>query len=80
MLEKLMTEIQNGGTLTPDILAERLGTSPRMVEAMLDHLARLGKLHNVAPVCSQGTCSACALNHQPHIRTVDLECAMTKKR
>ena len=38
MLEKLITEIQTGQTQELHALANRLHTSPQMIQAMLDHL------------------------------------------
>ena len=58
MLQKLLDEIQSGGTLEPGILAARLGTTPHMVAAMLEHLARMGKLQAYA-ACSPQGCDAC---------------------
>ncbi|MFZ6029153.1 MAG: FeoC-like transcriptional regulator [Chloroflexota bacterium] len=60
MLEQLLHEIQQGGTLEAGILAARLGTSPQMVAAMLHHLAQLGKLKNLAD-CTGAGCNGCSL-------------------
>lgn len=60
MLERLLREIQNGGTLEAGVLAARLGTSPQMVAVMLNHLEQLGKLSNLAE-CSDVGCGSCSL-------------------
>ena len=40
MLEQLLKEIRAGGTLETGKLAARLGTTPQLIEAMLEHLQR----------------------------------------
>ena len=59
MLEKLRDEIRAGGTFETGVLAARLGTSPEMVEAMLDHLQRLECLHPYQ-ACNDA-CGGCSL-------------------
>ena len=59
MLEKLLAEIRSGGTLETTTLAARLGTSPQMVAAMLDHCRRLGLLNDYV-ACADG-CLGCGL-------------------
>lgn len=59
MLEKLLADIRSGGTLEVHALAEKLGTTPAMVEAMLEHLERSGLL-KAYQSCS-GACSGCGL-------------------
>ncbi len=59
MLEKLLAEVHSGGTLETRTLAKKLGTTPAMVEAMLEHLERSGML-KVYQGCS-GACPGCAL-------------------
>lgn len=61
MLQKLLEEIQSGGTLEPGILAARIGTTPQMVAVMLEHLERLGKLQTL-PDCSSQGCDGCAVS------------------
>ncbi len=61
MLQKLLTEIQSGGTLEPGLLAARLGTSPAMVQSMLEHLEHLGKLRAL-PACNTRACEGCGLS------------------
>jgi len=58
MLQKLLDEIQTGGTLEPGILAARLGTTPQMIRGMLEHLERLGKLQDISACGAQG-CAGC---------------------
>lgn len=61
MLEQLLSEIQSGGTFEVRTLAERLNTTPALVEMMLEHLVRSGK---IAPYqrC-QGACMGCSLKN-----------------
>lgn len=58
MLEQLVKEIQAGGTLETGALASRLGTTPQLIEAMLEHLQRSGLVQ--AYSCSDG-CLGCSL-------------------
>ena len=46
MLQQLLTEIRTGGTLEVNSLATRIGTSPQMVHAMLEHLRQSGMITN----------------------------------
>lgn len=59
MLEQLVSEIRAGGTLETRALAARLGTTPQLVEAMLEHLQRSGLIQNYV-TCSDG-CLGCSL-------------------
>lgn len=59
MLEQLLAEIRAGGTLETGTLAAKLGTTPEMVEAMLEHLQRAGYLQPYRP-CGDG-CAGCDL-------------------
>lgn len=59
MLEQLIAEIQVGGTLETSALAARLGTSPHMVEALLEHL-RLNGFIQAYSHCGDG-CQGCSL-------------------
>ncbi|KAF0110232.1 MAG: Uncharacterized protein FD147_1781 [Chloroflexi bacterium] len=64
MLEKLLTEIKNGGTTSPSVLATRLSTSPEMIQAMLDTLEEHGYLQSVDPGCSnEKPCDSCSLSN-----------------
>ena len=59
MLERLVTEIRLGGTLETNALAARLGTTPQMVAAMLEHLQHTGVIKDYVD-CSDG-CGGCSL-------------------
>jgi hypothetical protein len=61
MLERLMTEIRAGGPLESALLAKRLETSPQMVEAMLDHLRRMGMLKTYEQNSCADACRGCSL-------------------
>lgn len=70
MLEQLAREIQAGGTLEIGALAARLGTTPQLIQAMLEHLQRSGLVRPYAN-CGEG-CRRCGLrdacNPPPAIR------------
>ena len=70
MLEQLLKEIRNGGSLETHTLAARLGTSPQLVEAMLEHLQRLGLIQNYDD-CGSG-CQGCGLRDDCSQSTVRL--------
>ena len=59
MLKQLIDEIRLGGTLETGTLAARLGTTPQLVEAMLEHLQRSGLIEAYTS-CSDG-CLGCGL-------------------
>jgi hypothetical protein len=59
MLEKLLAEIKSGTTTFPITLAERLNTTPRMIEAMLDTLESMGYLKSISNECQDSSCGAC---------------------
>ncbi len=59
MLKQLIDEIRAGGTLETRTLATRLGTTPQLVEAMLEHLQRSG-LIKAYTACNDG-CLGCSL-------------------
>jgi Mn-dependent DtxR family transcriptional regulator len=59
MLEQLVKEIRNGGSLEINSLAARLGASPQLVEAMLEHLQRSGLISDYTN-CGVG-CQGCGL-------------------
>ncbi len=59
MLEQLLNEIRAGGTLETDALATRLGTTPQLIEAMLEHLQRSGLIQSYVN-CNDG-CLGCSL-------------------
>jgi len=59
MLEELLAKIRSGGTFEIRVLAARLGTTPELVQAMLEHLQRTGHLRPYQ-TCSE-ICSGCGL-------------------
>ena len=59
MLEQLVKEIRAGGTLETGTLAARLGTTPQMIEAMLEHLQQSGLIQAYIS-CNDG-CLGCSL-------------------
>jgi FeoC like transcriptional regulator len=59
MLEQLLAEIRAGGTLETGALAVRLGTSPQMVQAILEHLQLSGHIQAFSN-CGDG-CQGCSL-------------------
>jgi hypothetical protein len=61
MLEKLLSEIRAGGTFESGDLASRLGTTPEMLSAMLEHLQRSGHLQPFN-TCSDA-CAECNLSN-----------------
>ncbi len=60
MLAQLIRRIDGGGTLDTASLSAELGVSPALLEAMLEHLQRLGLVRPY--VQSNQACSGCALN------------------
>lgn len=68
MLERLVNEIRTSGVTAPATLAARLNVSPALVQAMLEHLARLGQLKEMTG-CDQGACRACATASTCHPHT-----------
>ena len=65
MLEQLLNEIHIGGTLETNALAIRLGASPQMIQAMLEHLQRSGLIRPYSS-CSDG-CQGCNLQTACHV-------------
>ena len=59
MLEQLLKEIRAGGTLEIGELAIRLGTTPQLIEVMLEHLQRSGLIQAYVN-CGDG-CQGCSL-------------------
>jgi Mn-dependent DtxR family transcriptional regulator len=59
MLEQLVKEIRAGVTLETRALAARLGTSPQLIEAMLEHLQRGGLIQDYVN-CGDG-CQGCSI-------------------
>lgn len=59
MLQQLLAEIAQGGTLNASALAARLDVSPTLIEMMLEDLERRGKLSRLALQCQAGGCADC---------------------
>lgn len=59
MLEQLVNKIRAGGTLETGALAARFGTTPQLIEAMLEHLQRNGLIQAYVS-CNDG-CLGCSL-------------------
>jgi FeoC like transcriptional regulator len=59
MLEKLLAELRTGGTFETGELAVRLGTSPELLGAMLEHLQRSGHIRSF-DTCNDA-CAECSL-------------------
>ncbi len=73
MLEQLVNEIRAGGTLETGALATQLGTTPQLIEAMLEHLQRSGLIQAYVN-CSDG-CQGCTLKdscRKPNQSTIRL--------
>jgi hypothetical protein len=60
MLHRLLQTLRAGGTHRVSDLARGLDTTPQLVEAMLDDLARMGYLKRVSEECSGG-CGTCPM-------------------
>jgi hypothetical protein len=69
MLEKLLKEIRAGGTLETRALAIKLGTSPQLVEIMLEHLQSAGYIRSYIR-CNDG-CQGCSLHEACGIKKPD---------
>ena len=61
MLEKLMDEIRQGGTLQPARLAARLNVSVGLVTMMLEDLERKGLIRSIDPSCGEKSCGGCPM-------------------
>lgn len=61
-LERLVGLLRSGKVHSLAGLAAELGTSPALVEAMLEDLVRRGYLREVPGVCCTGQCRGCALS------------------
>jgi len=59
MLSALLAELRSGGTFETRDLAARLGTTPALMEAMLEHLQRLGQVR--AYQACPSACHGCGL-------------------
>jgi len=62
MLEKILSEIRSGGTFEVHELAARLGTTPELLEAMLEHLQREGLIQPYQ-ACGDA-CVGCSLQNE----------------
>jgi DNA-binding Lrp family transcriptional regulator len=60
MLSKLLDLLREGGTRRISDLAHELDTTPELVEAMLEDLARMGYVRRVAAQCSK-RCKTCPM-------------------
>lgn len=58
MLNRLLDLLRSGGTHRVADLARELGTTPELVEMMLEDLCRMGYLKRTAGGCG-GKCAAC---------------------
>lgn len=61
-LERLVGLLRSGKVHSLAGLAAELGTSPALVEAMLEDLVRRGYLREVPGACCTGQCRGCALS------------------
>lgn len=62
MLTRLLELLRAGGTHRVDNLARELETTPELVEAMLEDLARMGYIRPVNESCSQ-KCATCPMSN-----------------
>ena len=60
MLRGILQRLTAGGAWTVRRLAEELDTTPQLVEAALDELARRGYLRPVGAACT-ASCASCPL-------------------
>ncbi len=61
MLGQLLKILQQGGTRRVTDLAQDLGTTPELIEMMLEDLVRMGYLKRVGGECPETSCKACPL-------------------
>ncbi len=66
MLQQLLDEIREGGTLEVNALARRLGASTEVVVTMIEHLQRLGLVGRYNE-CGAG-CGGCGLQDSCSMR------------
>ncbi len=71
MLNKLLTLIQEGRSLTPLALAQQLDTTPMMVEMMIEELTRRGllKVSEFESNCESDACGTCYLAKTCHSKS-----------
>lgn len=60
MLTRLLSLLEEGGTRRVSDLAEELDTTPELIEAMLEDLARMGFVRPVGSHCC-AKCEGCPL-------------------
>ena len=60
MLRQIMDRIAQGGSWSVEDLARELHTTPQLVTAMLEDLARRGYFKAVGATCS-GACASCTM-------------------
>ena len=65
MLQELLAEIRSGGTFETSVLAARLGTTPQLVEAALEHLQRMGYVRTYHSCGDE--CGKCSLRSGCHV-------------
>jgi hypothetical protein len=65
MLEKLMSMLNRGGTVTVAEMARHLDTTPEVVAGMIDHMTRTGQLHPMNVSCDLA-CNQCLLVRDCH--------------
>lgn len=71
MLEKLLDLLKAQENLTIPMIASRIGTSPAMVEIMLEHLLQRGLLQvHIMVNCAQASCGSCGLSRGCHSNTI----------
>lgn len=63
MLNQLLELLRLGGTRRIEDLAQALDTTPRLVEVMLEDLARMGYVKRVGEDCVE-MCAACPRSNQ----------------
>lgn len=61
MLTRLLDLLREGGTRRISDLAQELGTTPELVETMLEDLGRMGYVKHVASQCSEA-CATCPMS------------------
>lgn len=62
MLNRLLELLRRGGARRVEELARELDTTPQLVEAMLEDLARMGYLKRLSAQCSEA-CAECPMSN-----------------
>jgi predicted ArsR family transcriptional regulator len=60
LLEDLLVTLAEGGSRTATDLAQKLGTSERMVKELIEGLSQMGYLRSLSSECG-GSCGSCPL-------------------